>query len=67
MKAALKLLDNFQLKGKILTADAGFCYKNTDESIIKQKGEYIFALRVPLEISFWAATMVVVSRVRERL
>ena len=58
MKAALKLLDNFQLKGKILTADAGFCYKNIAESIIKQKGEYVFALKGNQPTVFQAAEAV---------
>lgn len=45
IEVAKELLKVFDLKRKVLTSDAGFCYKIITEAVDKAGGDWIFALK----------------------
>lgn len=45
IQAAQELVKVFNLKGKVLTGDAGFCYKIVAEAVAQAGGDWVFALK----------------------
>ncbi|WP_341757404.1 ISAs1 family transposase [Candidatus Tisiphia endosymbiont of Ditula angustiorana] len=41
----LEFLSEYDIKGKIVTADASFCHEDICEEVVKQEGEFAFTLK----------------------
>ncbi|MDO4550316.1 MAG: ISAs1 family transposase [Planctomycetia bacterium] len=55
IEVAKELLKVFDLKRKVLTADAGFCYKIIAEAVVAAGGDWIFALKGNQKNAYCAA------------
>jgi hypothetical protein len=60
-QVAVQMMRQLFLKGKVVTADAGFCHTNVCQAILDQKGDYLLTvkdnqpqLKAALELEFTA-------------